>query len=95
MGIRKTEKTSTRSISLGKMLLFGKETDRDAETGIALLTASAEQGMRMPQDFGKSYYSGRLKIRLPAWRPSVCSPSLRGILKDRLAKKRGRSAGGH
>ena len=46
---------------LGKMLLFGKETDRDAETGVVLLTAAADQGNAYAARLLQSYYSGRLK----------------------------------
>lgn len=63
---------------LGKMLLFGKETDRDVETGIALLSASAEQGNVYAARLLKNYYSGRLR------NPSVGMASVR--LLSQLAR---------
>ena len=63
---------------LGKMLLFGKETDRDVETGIALLSASAEQGNVYAARLLQSYYSGRLR------NPSVGMASVR--LLSQLAR---------
>ena len=63
---------------LGKMLLFGKETNRDVETGIALLSASAEQGNVYAARLLQSYYSGRLR-----------NPSL-GMAAVRLLSQLGR-----
>ena len=60
MGIRETKNQYAQYL-LGKMLLFGKETDRDVETGIALLSASAEQGNVYAARLLQSYYSGRLR----------------------------------
>ena len=55
------QKNQYAQYQLGKMLLFGKETNRDVETGIALLSASAEQGNVYAARLLQNYYSGRLR----------------------------------
>ena len=72
---------------LGKMLLFGKDVERDIEAGIDLLTAAAEQGNVYAARLLQSYYSGRLRS------PSVGMASLRllsqlaRMFEDRLKKE--------
>lgn len=77
---------------LGKMLLFGKDVERDIEAGIDLLTAAAEQGNVYAARLLQSYYSGRLR------NPSVGMASLRllsqlaRMFENRLKKEDGQRA---
>lgn len=71
---------------LGKMLLFGKETDRDIAEGLRLPETSAEQNNECAARMLQNYYSGRLK------NPSINMASFRllsqlaRIFEDRLRK---------
>lgn len=65
------QKNQYAQYQLGKMLLFGKDAEQDIQNGIALLTASAEQGNPYAARLLQSYYSGRLR------NPSVGMASFR------------------
>ena len=53
------------------MLLFGKDAEQDIQNGIALLSASAEQGNVYATRLLQNYYSGRMT------KPSVGMASFR------------------
>ena len=72
------QKNQYAQYQLGKMLLFGKDAEQDIQNGIALLSASAEQGNVYAARLLQSYYSGRLR------NPSVGMASVR--LLSQLAR---------